>query len=465
LFSELQTLRTLAPGLANNPDAITQIESVYAAHIDTIESLDAAFRQLQAGLKFGDMTEASDALHDRLLANLEMLSSAPLDSNWLSAAEQTLSYSDKYFPSSSRLAAVRLELMEQLNDEMSQVLLAKNVLLAEQAWNTFGDDIFDFEAWLETDTLMHEAVMEARKKRAVALAERTASNLNQGMAELLNVSCLRLDIGLVAGRLRAVAVQYPTHEKVMRDQVGERVGECVQRLGALDPDRAWSMQAEALQQLGELEQLKHSGVDPCSMHYLVGNGSQSGRGSSCADQISTDDRGPRLVVVPGGASLPNFAISKYEISWREFNSFCTETNRCEGAGEEQLPVTGVAVDVIEAYAAWLSEKTGYRYRLPSRSEWHQITQGEPDPNRNCRVDVGGVSRGDSMLAAENGAVTAFGLVHVLGNAQELIKEVFDYVAVGGTYSDPIDMCLAETQRVVDPEGDANTGFRLVREVS
>ena len=174
------------------------------------------------------------------------------------------------------------------------------------------------------------------------------------------------------------------------------------------------------------------------------------------------------MVVPGDEQSPKFAISKYEITWGDFAEFCAGSTLCVSSGEEALPVTGVPIDVVEAYAAWLSEKTGYRYRLPTEYEWRHAARGEPDPNRNCRVEVGGVNRGDSLLAASAGAANELGLVHMLGNAQELVKtaaDVTDYVAIGGTYTDPIEMCLADTHRSIPEQGDAQTGFRLVREVS
>jgi len=465
LFSEVQTLRTLAPGQSGDASVSAQIEAVYADYIQDLQRLDPAFAQLQAGMQFGEMGQASAILHDRLLSAVEQLSQTPVDTQWLSRAEQTLSYAEKYFPASSDLSVARLNLVAHLEDELKRLLASNDVRLAEQTWNTFSNDVFDEELWAETDARMRSAVAVAQQRQQVAQQERTDAQSVKAMADVLNVSCLRLDIDLVADRLHDTKGLYPEHERRLLDQVGERVAQCVQRLGVLDPDRAWSMHSEAVQQFGPLEQLKNNGVDPCSMHYLVGNGRQAGRGGFCADQISEETRGPRLVVVPGDEDLPKFAISKYEISWRDFKEFCIGGGRCTVPEAENLPVTGVAVDVIEDYAAWLSEKTGYRYRLPSRREWQQIAKGEPDPNRNCRVETGGLGRGETMLAAENGAANAWGLVHVLGNAQELVKEVLEYIAVGGTYSDPIDMCLASTQRHIDLNGDANTGFRLVREVS
>jgi formylglycine-generating enzyme required for sulfatase activity len=272
----------------------------------------------------------------------------------------------------------------------------------------------------------------------------------------------------LAAELERAGRRHANHVDALEQQAAQKIEQCVQRLTVLDADRAQSMQAQAVRLLGPRGQLHAGSLDPCSMHYLVGNGKQQGRGGFCADRLSAEAQGPRLVVVPGEGGLDKFAISKYEISWGEFSEFCQASGRCTATGSDTLPVTGVAVEVVEAYAAWLSEKTGYRYRLPTRSEWRQAAQGDPDPNRNCRVELGGVSRGDSLLAAQAGAANELGLVHVLGNAQELVKaaaDVSDYVAVGGTYSDPIEMCLANTHRSIPAQGDAQTGFRLVREVS
>jgi hypothetical protein len=46
-----------------------------------------------------------------------------------------------------------------------------------------------------------------------------------------------------------------------------------------------------------------------------------------------------------------------------------------------------------------------------------------------------------------------------------VVEFGGVVAVGGSYSDPIGTCIAATERPHDGTASADTGFRLVREIS
>jgi len=465
LFSEIQTLRTLTTAGSVKRLVDNRVEEIYADHISSLEQFDMAFEQFQAGLKFGSMPVAREALHERLLVKTDSLINAPLDAQWLTDAEQTLSYARKYFTGSTQLLAVRAELVAYVNQEVERLVASGQTLLAEQAWNTFAAEMFDEERNELVVKELQQAIALADSRRNQLSAQRVAKSLSQDMDGLMNVSCLRLDISLIKGRLVQIGQQFPGQLSGLGKQIGTRIDECVARLGAIDPDRAISLRNEAIQKLRKFVQVDAKGIDPCSLHYLEGNGAQTGRSGSCADEVNGSVHGPRLVVVPAGETLPKFAISKYEISRRELNEFCAENSLCSVAPKDTLPATGLPVDVIEAYAKWLSVQTGYHYRLPTIDEWQQVARGEPDPNRNCRVNVGGVKRGDELLASRSGSANSLGLVNVLGNVQEIVKFNGDYLALGGTYSDPIDTCLAETTRRIQTQSDERTGFRLVREVS
>ena len=91
--------------------------------------------------------------------------------------------------------------------------------------------------------------------------------------------------------------------------------------------------------------------------------------------------------------------------------------------------------------------------------------GEPDPNRNCRIQMDGLQRGLAPVAATTGRANQFGAVNMLGNVQEWVMDGGNVQALGGAYSDPIQECEAHTARVHPGIGDDLTGFRLVREVS
>jgi formylglycine-generating enzyme required for sulfatase activity len=69
--------------------------------------------------------------------------------------------------------------------------------------------------------------------------------------------------------------------------------------------------------------------------------------------------------------IRSFAIGRYKVTSAEYDRFATAT----GAqlpydwSPSQLPVTVVSWNDAVAYAKWLSEQTGKRYRLPSEAEW------------------------------------------------------------------------------------------------
>ena len=106
------------------------------------------------------------------------------------------------------------------------------------------------------------------------------------------------------------------------------------------------------------------------------------------------DECPEMVGIPGGSfqmgcvtgldcedeELPvrevrvdKFELSKYEVTFEEYDQFTDATGRNrandEGWGRGRRPVINVSWDDAVAYARWLSERSGKRYRLPSEAEW------------------------------------------------------------------------------------------------
>ena len=94
-------------------------------------------------------------------------------------------------------------------------------------------------------------------------------------------------------------------------------------------------------------------------------------GSPESEEGRDDDEGPmRRVTI----SEP-FAVGKYEVTFSEWDA-CVSAGGCEGRrpddrgwGRGDRPVINVNGRHAQAYVAWLSERTGKRYRLLSESEW------------------------------------------------------------------------------------------------
>jgi formylglycine-generating enzyme required for sulfatase activity len=80
------------------------------------------------------------------------------------------------------------------------------------------------------------------------------------------------------------------------------------------------------------------------------------------------ERPPHEVVIK-----KRFAIGRFEVTFEEFDKFAYDTGRRPandaGWGGVNRPVINVSWEDAKAYANWLSERTGKRYRLPTEAEW------------------------------------------------------------------------------------------------
>jgi formylglycine-generating enzyme required for sulfatase activity len=92
--------------------------------------------------------------------------------------------------------------------------------------------------------------------------------------------------------------------------------------------------------------------------------------------------GPEMIIVRRGQFLVEaghtvtvrpFAIGTCEVTFDEYDRFAQATGRAlhgdEGWGRGRRPVIQVAWEDAKAYAKWLSQQTGKRYRLPTEAEW------------------------------------------------------------------------------------------------
>ena len=71
--------------------------------------------------------------------------------------------------------------------------------------------------------------------------------------------------------------------------------------------------------------------------------------------------------------LDSFAIGRYPVTFAEYDVFCEATSREKMAdqawGRGQRPVIDVSWQDAVEYCNWLSQETGYVYRLPTEAEW------------------------------------------------------------------------------------------------
>jgi formylglycine-generating enzyme required for sulfatase activity len=111
------------------------------------------------------------------------------------------------------------------------------------------------------------------------------------------------------------------------------------------------------------------------------------------DRLQDGSKGPEMVWIPAGSFkmgdiqgggldheqpvhdvfVGRFAMGRYEVTFAEYDKFAEATGRNKpsdsGWGRGNRPVIKVSWYDATAYAEWLSEQTGQKYRLPTEAEW------------------------------------------------------------------------------------------------
>jgi formylglycine-generating enzyme required for sulfatase activity/tetratricopeptide (TPR) repeat protein len=254
------------------------------------------------------------------------------------------------------------------------------------------------------------------------------------------------------------------------------------------------------------------------------------------DRLKDGSLGPKMVWIPAGrfrmgdiqgdgdddekpvheVSVARFAMSQYEVRVGEFWQFVnatgykTEAEKGDGcysykggwkklkeanwlnsylSQNENHPVVCVSWNDANAYAKWLSEETGQKYRLPTEAEWEYAARAGTETKywwgneigfnkANCWKDF----CGDSFeYTAPVGSFTPnpFGLYDTVGNVWEWTCSEYEdkyegnenshkenaslgVIRSGSWYNEPRYVRVMNRNRTLDINRYVNVGFRLAR---
>ncbi|MCE3003301.1 MAG: SUMF1/EgtB/PvdO family nonheme iron enzyme [Xanthomonadaceae bacterium] len=221
-----------------------------------------------------------------------------------------------------------------------------------------------------------------------------------------------------------------------------------------------------------------------------------------------DRGGPLLAMVPGRDGVAPFALAQRETTRGEYAAFATATGRAPAScrdtsgplalfarrtwrepgfdqGDDH-PAACVSAEDARAYARWLSQRTGKRYRLPTRAEWRRATAGlrlEACRSGNLLDDSAKALRehfdcDDGHPRTAPGGRFAggpFGLRDLAGNVAEWSGECAressaggcaEHHVLGSSFRDgPARADAARVDADDTESGRPDLGFRVVRELA
>lgn len=196
-----------------------------------------------------------------------------------------------------------------------------------------------------------------------------------------------------------------------------------------------------------------------------------------------------------GLFIGAFAIGKYEVTFAEYDRFIKSVNGerldDEGWGRNDRPVINVSWFDAIAYTQWLSQQTGYQYRLPTEAEWEYVAKGGTETRYWWGEQIGfnqvncaSSCNDDFSNTAPVGSFRSnpFGVYDILGNVREWTCSKYEFayngeericattdtvifVTVrGGAYNSGSEWIRSTYRLKRRPETMMkNTGFRVVRE--
>ena len=136
-------------------------------------------------------------------------------------------------------------------------------------------------------------------------------------------------------------------------------------------------------------------------------------------------------------NLTSYSIAKYEVTFSQYDAFCTETGRTlpsdAGRGRGNRPVINVTWNDAKAFCDWLAAKTGKNIHLATEAQWERAAAGTdqrlyPWGSAVPTCDLAtfsGCGGGTKPVGSCPAGASAVGAMDMAGNAWEWVQDWFD----------------------------------------
>ena len=195
-------------------------------------------------------------------------------------------------------------------------------------------------------------------------------------------------------------------------------------------------------------------------------------------------------------NLDEYYISKYEITFEQYDRFCNETGGVKpsdnGWGRYKKPAINVSWKDAQAFCEWLSERTGQNIHLPYEAQWEKAARGSDQlrfPWGNETPDCGLLNYNNCLgetvpVGSSPGGVSPYGVSEMGGNVQEWCQDWYgaDYylnalaqnpngpesgvsrvIRGGSCFSGPIEVRSTIRYKLDRYDSHPTIGFRICRD--
>jgi formylglycine-generating enzyme required for sulfatase activity len=164
-------------------------------------------------------------------------------------------------------------------------------------------------------------------------------------------------------------------------------------------------------------------------------------------------------------NLTAYSISKFEVTFAQFDAFCDDTARTKpsdkGWGRGTMPVINVSWNDAKAFCDWLAAKTGKNIHLATEAQWERAAAGTDQrlypwgsATPSCGyANYGGCGGKTKPVGSSPGGASAVGAMDMAGNAWEWCSDWF-----GETYYDECN----NKGTVKNPQGPTEGTNRVLR---